>query len=140
MIWCIWKRSIRSDRVLFIWGEVQSYQLPAPSGRTRYGEEGPACMSKDTGFAHQFYVSWAWRRCRNAYMAAGHMLCERCLRKGLIRQGDEVHHKIHLTPDNVKDPTVALNWDNLETLCKECHDQEHDKKRWRADANGYVEL
>jgi len=91
-------------------------------------------------FASAFYHSWAWRRCRDGYMAAGHMLCERCLAKGIIRKGDEVHHRIHLTPENMHNPDIALNWNNLETLCKECHEEEHGKKCWRADQNGYVEL
>ena len=73
-------------------------------------------------------------------MAAGHFLCERCLERGIIRKGEEVHHKIRLTPENLRDPAVALNWKNLEMLCKECHEKEHDRKRWRADENGHVEL
>ena len=68
------------------------------------------------------------------------MLCERCLARGLIRQGDEVHHKIRLTPENINDPNISLNWENLEMLCKDCHEKEHDRRRWRADANGNVEL
>ena len=68
------------------------------------------------------------------------MLCERCLARGLIRQGDEVHHKIRLTPENINDPNISLNWENLEMLCKECHEKEHDRRRWRADDAGHVEL
>ena len=53
-------------------------------------------------------------------------LCERCLAKGIIKQGDHVHHKIELTPENMNDPSVAYNFDNLELLCFDCHQKEHD--------------
>ena len=55
--------------------------------------------------------------------------------------GEQVHHKIRLTPDNLADPAVALNWDNLELLCTACHQEEHKgKKRWTTDESGRVWL
>jgi 5-methylcytosine-specific restriction endonuclease McrA len=48
--------------------------------------------------------------------------CERC-----GRVGEEVHHRIRLTVDNVKDPTISTNQDNLELLCKDCHNKEHKR-------------
>ena len=71
-------------------------------------------------FAKWFYNSAAWRRCRNAFFRARFGLCERCGKPGLI-----VHHKKLLTPENINDPTVTLNWDNLELLCQDCHNREH---------------
>ena len=62
------------------------------------------------------------------------------MKKGLIVPGDEVHHKIRLTPENITDPSIALNWDNLELLCKACHQEEHQAIRWRVDDMGRVEL
>ncbi len=71
-------------------------------------------------------------------------LCERCLAKGLIVPGYIVHHKIHLTEDNYKDPSVAFNFNNLEYLCKTCHEQEHFKTmmkpRFKIGDNGEVEI
>ena len=88
-----------------------------------------------------FYTTRAWRNCREAYAESKGHLCEKCLADGLIVPGEEVHHKIKLTPDTLRDPTVALNWDNLELLCKECHEKEHGKHRLRADpVTGHVEL
>ena len=91
-------------------------------------------------FAHTFYKSTAWMKCARAYKKEKGGLCERCLADGLIRPGEEVHHKIRLTPENLSDPAIALNWDNLELLCKDCHIKEHRGKRWRADEMGHVEL
>ena len=94
-----------------------------------------------------FYVSWTWRKTRKAFANSRGNLCERCKSRGIINPGSkdrplEVHHKVQLTAENVKDPTVALSWDNLELLCKDCHDQERQRKnrRWRIDADGRVEI
>ena len=46
--------------------------------------------------------------------------CEMC---GGI--GTEVHHKIHLTPENVNDPEISINQDSLMLLCNECHNKVH---------------
>lgn len=91
-------------------------------------------------FARQFYMSRAWIKCRKAYAQSKGHLCERCWSNGLIVPGKEVHHKIRLTPENINDPSIALNWDNLELLCKDCHLEEHSKTRWRADELGHVDL
>jgi 5-methylcytosine-specific restriction endonuclease McrA len=56
-------------------------------------------------------------------MASQHYTCERCGRLAVI-----CHHKTYLTPQNWRDPNVALNWDNLEALCMDCHNQEHFKR------------
>lgn len=88
-----------------------------------------------------FYASGVWVDCARAYRRA-HPWCERCLKKHEISASEEVHHKIELTAENINDPDVALNWDNLEALCGKCHRQEHGKKRggrrWSVDAAGKV--
>ena len=89
-------------------------------------------------FAHSFYMSWPWIKCSRAFRKEKGGLCERCLAKGLIVPGREVHHKIKLTPENINDPAIALNWDNLELLCKDCHLMEHERVRYRVDQNGHV--
>ena len=94
-----------------------------------------------------FYTSWIWRKCRKAFAISKGNLCERCLKRGIINPGSkdqplEAHHKIQLTADNVHNPAIALNWDNLELLCKSCHDEERERKskRWKVDPDGRVIL
>jgi len=60
-------------------------------------------------------------------------LCERC---GAI--GIEVHHKVRLSIDNVNDTSISLNQDNLELLCRDCHNKEHKRfsKEDRFDKDG----
>lgn len=59
------------------------------------------------------------------------MLCERCLAKGIYKAAEVVHHKIKLTPALAQRPDIALNWDNLEALCRDCHEKEHGRNRRR---------
>lgn len=73
---------------------------------------------------HRFYRSDQWKHARAIKIASTGGLCERC---GKV--GEEVHHKKHLTPDNVNDPMVSINQDNLELLCKDCHNKEHRRFR-----------
>ena len=71
-------------------------------------------------WAKKFYKSKAWQQCRNAYHASKYGLCERCGSAGVI-----VHHKIKLTPTNITNMAVTLDWDSLQLLCLECHGREH---------------
>ena len=91
-------------------------------------------------YEKRLYKSKAWQRCRDRYAASVGGLCERCRASGRITPGEIVHHKIYISPENVNDPAVTLNFDNLELLCRECHAQEHDgvKKRYTVDAFGRV--
>lgn len=84
-------------------------------------------------FSRAFYNSAAWKSCREAYKRSRGGLCEDCLERGLITPGDEVHHVIELTPDNIGNPAVTLNWSNLRLLCKDCHAKRHTKRRYRID-------
>ena len=91
-------------------------------------------------WARPFYTSPAWRNTRAGYMKAKGGLCERCLAKGLIVPGVIVHHRTHLTPENIKNERVALSWSNLELLCRSCHELEHQgaERRYFVDAAGRV--
>ena len=39
-----------------------------------------------------------------------------------------VHHKEHLNANNIYNPAVTINFDNLELLCLNCHNSEHFTK------------
>lgn len=108
-------------------------------------------------FARKFYSSKAWQDCRNEYAKRRAYLCENCLRRGIYNPGEIVHHKIELDPINIEKPEIALNFNNLELLCRQCHAEVHDltggkwaevnkrrkaekesSKRYKIDANGRV--
>lgn len=79
-------------------------------------------MAKE--FAKAFYKTKAWRKCRAGYIAERMLVdggtCEVCHEN----PGYILHHKILLTQDNIDNPNVSLNWNNLKWECKNCHDKE----------------
>ena len=92
-------------------------------------------------FAREFYLSPAWKKCRDAYARSRRGLCEMCLEKGIVRPGVIVHHVVHVTPENVGDPDVVLNWRNLRLVCRDCHAELHSARgarRWDVDELGRV--
>lgn len=74
-------------------------------------------------FSKKFYNSRQWIKCRGAFKESKFHICNRC-----NNPGEEVHHIIYLTPDNINDPYITLSWDNLELLCSSCHSKEHNEK------------
>lgn len=86
-------------------------------------------------FAKDFYKSMAWRRARQAYIdkreAFDGGLCELCHKE----PGTEVHHKVFLRPENIRDRNITLNPDNFELLCYECHQRQHEAARRTAALN-----
>ena len=86
---------------------------------------------------HSFYIKKVWREKRKEIIQRDHCECQACKRKGKIKvlkikTNDKskrayVHHIKHL-----KDyPELALDNDNLETLCFYCHEEEHTEERKR---------
>lgn len=67
-------------------------------------------------------------------------LCEDCWAKGIATPAEEVHHIKKLTPANIKDESVTLNWDNLVALCHDCHTKRHHphERRYIIDEYGRV--
>lgn len=87
-------------------------------------------------WARAFYFSKSWEQCRAAYLVSQQNICERCAAIAKV-----VHHKTYLTQENINDASIALNWDNLEALCQDCHNKEHhkeDKRRYTFDDDGNV--
>lgn len=93
-------------------------------------------------FAKQFYSSKVWQDCRDTYSKRVGHLCEECLKKGIYTPGVIVHHIEELTPLNIERPEVALNFENLELLCRSCHADQHSKRqrRYTFDEDGKIFL
>ncbi|MDP4153275.1 MAG: AAA family ATPase [Bacillota bacterium] len=71
-------------------------------------------------FAIGLYKSKKWEKCRDSFMSSKNYICERCGDIAVI-----CHHKKYITPENINDPNITLNWNNLEALCRTCHAAEH---------------
>ena len=80
-------------------------------------------MAQD--FALSFYKSKAWKSTRALYIQSVNGLCENCLARGIYTPGKVVHHIIHLTPENINNPAIALDFHNLKLVCQDCHAMEH---------------
>jgi len=78
-------------------------------------------MSKE--FAKKFYHSARWQKVRKLAMIRCDKLCEviGCQEPALIG-----HHEIELTPENINDPNIALNIDNIRCVCFEHHNKIHE--------------
>ena len=68
----------------------------------------------------KFYKSSLWEKTRENALRRDKYLCVEC-----GRPAEVVHHKIHLSLENVNDPSISLNLDNLISLCGKCHFAEH---------------
>ena len=80
-------------------------------------------MAKE--YAQAFYKSEVWAKTRKAYAASVGWLCEDCAKEGRLVTGKVVHHIKPITPENINDPSVTLDWSNLRLVCQDCHALEH---------------
>lgn len=78
-------------------------------------------------FSRGFYKSYNWKNTREYVFKRDDGLCQDCLGRGVVKYGEEVHHKIFLTPENINDMNITLAEENLILLCKECHRRRHTK-------------
>ena len=125
--------------------------VTTPSFTEEYTQEAQLCAglfawkkeegSMSEGERSRFYRSGAWTNCRRSYLASVGGLCEECLSRGIITPAVIVHHKIPLTVENMSDESIALGWDNLEAVCRDCHAKIHgDERRWRVEPNGKIKI
>lgn len=77
----------------------------------------------------KIYQSQRWRTLR-AVKISDQPLCERCLSMGKIEPAEDVHHIVSFmsTDDPVRQVALAYDYDNLMSLCKECHQYLHNAK------------
>ena len=79
-------------------------------------------MAKD--FAKSFYASKAWTKLRQKVVEDNFYICSKC-HKAFESRDLIVHHVAELTPLNINDPSVTLNYKNLILVCRDCHNEIH---------------
>jgi 5-methylcytosine-specific restriction protein A len=87
------------------------------------------------------YNSAEWRRLRDAKREAN-PLCERCIalgkaagvKEGWLRAVQVIHHKIPIeTARNFEEmKALAFRWNNLQSLCFQCHSEIHQQMNSRS--------
>ncbi|WP_144634152.1 HNH endonuclease [Priestia megaterium] len=80
----------------------------------------------------QFYKSREWQKLRVRVLKRDNCECQECKRNGSVytEENDPEKHK-RLDVDHIKDiythPELALDMDNLQTLCVKCHNRKHNR-------------
>lgn len=95
---------------------VPTYKPRIP-GFSRHSEYDTARRDPE---AKGFYNSSAWVKLRLMKLRRD-PLCELCKSQGKLIAATVVHHKAELRAD----PELALELDNLQSLCASCHSQLH---------------
>ena len=75
----------------------------------------------------KFYTSSTWRKVRERKILESGGVCSHCGRVFTDTSKLIVHHKKHLHGDDYNNPKVAYDDDNLEVICFDCHNKEHDR-------------
>ncbi|MGG3383070.1 HNH endonuclease [Heyndrickxia faecalis] len=83
----------------------------------------------------KFYDSAEWKQIRERVKARDNYECQECKRQGRVTVDTNQYSenakrkKIQLVVDHIKElenyPELALDMDNLETLCVNCHNKKH---------------
>lgn len=69
----------------------------------------------------------AYRKLRTAYLME-HPLCEICLKNGIVKPTEEIHHITEILNGKTKEEVISLavNPNNLIALCSDCHHKLHN--------------
>lgn len=89
----------------------------------------------------KFYDGAEWKKIREAVKRRDNYECQECKRQGKVTIDTNEYSesakrkKTKLIVDHIKElenyPELALNMDNLETLCVNCHNKKHGRVFYR---------
>lgn len=76
------------------------------------------------------YNSIAWKNLRNTYISQ-FPLCQCCLLFNRVTPAEHVHHKRFWSTGETEEEQwkLFLDWNNLQSLCADCHVKIHNKAR-----------
>ena len=78
------------------------------------------------------YNTTAWRKMRDTYMHE-HPICEECLKKGKVTPAEDIHHIRSPFKGGEINYGLVLDYDNLMSVCKVCHQAIHNQKAIAAE-------
>lgn len=77
----------------------------------------------------EFYNSSAWRKLRQSVLQRDNYECQWCKAAGRVTT-DAILEVDHIKPLE-QFPELAMDPDNLRTLCKDCHNKRHHRMNYR---------
>ena len=82
-------------------------------------------MAKDEAYK-RLIQDKRWRKMRRQKLS-GTPLCERCTKEGRVRAATEVHHVVPIESaiSDAEKTRLAYDFNNLQSLCRECHTKTH---------------
>ena len=83
-----------------------------------------AIIQKKEKTVTDFYRSTKWKQKREAILRRDNYLCQNCKRYGRYVEAVAVHHIKHYD----EFPELALDNNNLVSLCNACHNKAHPEK------------
>lgn len=74
------------------------------------------------------YDTKKWRDLRKAKLMQN-PLCEKCFENGIITPAEDIHHIVSFVDitDNLRRLEIAYDFNNLQSLCKKCHQKIHNQ-------------
>lgn len=95
--------------------------------RGNFKNKGNSCPSNRRKERQLIYNTPEWKKLSKAFKMA-HPLCQRCLEKGRIKEAQHIHHiqSFMSVDDELRRKELAYDWDNLLSLCVECHNDIHN--------------
>lgn len=78
----------------------------------------------------KIYQTKQWQKLRLAKLVES-PLCEDCLERGAIVEAIDVHHIVSFmtVEDDVARYNLAFDYNNLRSLCKQCHQKRHNNEQ-----------
>ena len=85
-----------------------------------------------------FYASRKWRAFRLSLIVERGNQCQQC-GKTIAKASELIgHHTIELTPECVSDHQISLNPDNVQLICRDCHDRVHQRFGYQKKKQVYL--
>ena len=80
------------------------------------------------------YNTTKWRELRMQKLS-NNPLCEKCLEKGIVTLATDVHHIYEISNANsiYEMKSIGFDYNNLMSLCKECHIEIHRNNEIHSD-------
>jgi len=92
----------------------------------------------DKAEARKFYKSKKWRTLRAKVLERDNHECQWCKKDGKVTLRNDATLEVDHIKELEKYPELALDMNNLRTLCRDCHNKRH--KRFNYDPENVREI